>query len=410
MEISDALPLQWWPTGTESFGQESVGYIDDICWNQVFLCSDLIRDQVNDDAEFQPFTLDVEKEGEVITTLNYINNSQLLVNDDMSDFVGSNWEQAQLGGFFSNNPWTQGSGRIQAAITYHPGDIDNTQIIYRPITILQNKSYLFNIRWALADNGIGGHEYILFVQFIKDGIIVQQEIIATHTGVTSSFVQDVSYTIDSIVDADYFGFYVILDTDVENETTAYVENVVVTRVSNENNISFYADDFGGCSSALVFRVRNKNGDEVRFTDPIKFVPTWENTPYSGSVLIQYNSVQNYSGIYYPITGHFSIRLDGRFAHERIQGTQKSLALSSSSVSTSSTLKKQRLLTLDAMPDYMHRKVQEILAHSISGDVIINGRNWLIDDSYEQKELNEFNPLKTADVYLTDKNYLKRNVI
>ena len=411
MEISDSLPLQWWPTGTESFGQESAGYIDDTCWNQIFLCSDLIRDQVNESAVFAPFTLDVEKNGTVIGTLEYINQSSVLLNNDMSAFVADDWLQDSLGGFFANNAWSQAAGKIQAAITYHPSDIDNTKIVYKQGAIIAGKFYDINIRWGLAVSGIGGNTYNLLFYTIKDGFVVEQIQIKQRVGtVPSSFAEDVNYLFEPTLDADYVGFSVQLSTAIENETTAYIEDVSINERSSNNNISFYASDFGGCDSELVFRTRNNNGDEIRYTDPIKFISAWENTPYSGSVLIQYNSVQNFDNIFYPITGYFSIRLDARFFHARIKGSQKSLELSTSSVATSSTQSRQKLLTVDAMPDYMHTKLQSILAHSVSGEVLIKGKLWIIEESYERAELNEFNPLKIGNVYLTEKNNLTRNMI
>lgn len=133
---------------------------------------------------------------------------------------------------------------------------------------------------------------------------------------------------------------------------------------------------------------------------------------SCSILIQYTSAQNFAGLIYDdYTGYFTIRIPGIFYQGRTKSEVKTIDLSNSLViNTASSLKSQRKILTKPMPDFMHLKFQLVLSHAISGSVLIDGVSWTQEESYEQEDLNELYPLKPANIYLTRKNYLQRNVI
>ncbi len=130
-------------------------------------------------------------------------------------------------------------------------------------------------------------------------------------------------------------------------------------------------------------------------------------------LVQYKSVKNFAGIPYDAdSDYFNIFIPGVFFHGRNPTDQKSLGLSNSRViNTSSTLKKQKKFSIQDCPDYMHTKIQLILQHAVSGSLLIDGVEWTLEESYDQDDSSpDSYPFSRAEVYLTRKNYVKRNVI
>jgi hypothetical protein len=167
---------------------------------------------------------------------------------------------------------------------------------------------------------------------------------------------------------------------------------------------------GGTKLFTVVYVAIFIGDRIvmAFTDPI-LVST---TPQP-SQLIQYRSSKNNASIVYTAnTPYFNFRVPGRFYNFRNKTEVEAEELSDSVViNTASSLSKQRMLTVGDLPEYMHTKIQLILAHAIAGSVLIKGYEWIMEETYEliERKAPEY-PLKAANIYLTRRNYVSRNVM
>lgn len=399
MEISNAIPIQFWLNGEESFNQKTVGYVDDVCFNQKFKCSDEIRLQFLDNVSANYYLKGYDTNDNVLATLPFTksqvypgNNSNIFHDYPLSGFtnkaigIGPTWTLGVLPSVSLGSGIT-GSYALIESLTFPVGT--------------------YNISYKTTNTAAAA---VFNVNILRSGVIIQNIInipIAVGTDIYSDFQVTLLQYGDAI---EIVAFKSTGSATVVTLKSLTTNVLAIPATPFIYDIFFLPSSNGLCDQFVKFKILDSIDTVLAFSDSVEFVTSWIDTPSSGSIYIQYDSVQNYAGIAYPISEYYTIRLDGRFFHERRPLTTKSLALSSSSVSTSSTLKKQKLLTLDAMPDYMHTKVLEILSHSISGEVIINGLSYLLEDAYEQEELNPFNPLKSANVYLTDKNYLKRNVI
>lgn len=128
--------------------------------------------------------------------------------------------------------------------------------------------------------------------------------------------------------------------------------------------------------------------------------------------ILYKSSKNFAQMYYTEESpYFNIAIPGVFFHERDLTQQKAIELSNSKIiGTGSELKKQKLFTIDDIPDYLHTKILLILQHSVSGSVKMNGVEWTVEEAYDKGEPEEVYsyPLKPASIYLTRKGYTQRN--
>jgi len=152
-------------------------------------------------------------------------------------------------------------------------------------------------------------------------------------------------------------------------------------------------------------------EELYYSDAIDFVSIWANSPGSGRVDIQYRSIQNFADLIYDSESpYFQIQLEGRFRKEKKITAQKSLELTEMVLNTAASVKKQRKLTIDDVADYMHTKINLILAHAASGSVLVNGIEISVEEEYEEGERPETYPLTPAEIFLTIKDYYKHNVI
>ncbi len=185
-------------------------------------------------------------------------------------------------------------------------------------------------------------------------------------------------------------------TDTPDEIYIAIANFSVnTKVATVNSLEIIADE----------------ESEIFHSDECEFVSVWENSNHEGRVSIQYKSIQNFAGLIYDSSSsYFSIDLDARFRKENKVSVQKVLELTEMVLNTASSLKKQRKLTIDDVPDFMHTKIQLILAHAASGSVLIDGKEWSIEEGYEEGSRPDSYPMTPSEVKLTEKNFYEHNVI
>ena len=105
---------------------------------------------------------------------------------------------------------------------------------------------------------------------------------------------------------------------------------------------------------------------------------------------------------------FNLRIPAIFFEERFPKESESLILSNSrSVQLNAQVRRQKMLKVKPMPYYMHLKTQLALVFQT---VTIDGIEWTLEESYEIDTGNPRYPLKKATAWLTDKNYVLRNVL
>lgn len=120
-----------------------------------------------------------------------------------------------------------------------------------------------------------------------------------------------------------------------------------------------------------------------------------------TIKIDYSNQHDFAGmIYDPDKPVFTIRVPGKFYHERFPEENESSELSDNSiVKLSGSVKSQRQLQTNAMPYFMHYKLKLILQHNY---ILIDSKTWEKEEVYDVKKLHEKNQLSMGETFLTEK--------
>lgn len=180
-------------------------------------------------------------------------------------------------------------------------------------------------------------------------------------------------------------------------------------IGNVRQVTFNPNDYDICDQPIHLQILRASDNAIIYRSDCLDVKA----NHRESVLIQYyNSPgRNFAGINYADVSpnpEFSIRLTGSFFHQRFPQEQEVEELSNSrSLQLSTEIKKQKLLEIGPMPYYMHEKIILALQHDF---VTINGVQYVKQDAYEITEGSRRSSLKQAKVWLTQKDYILRNIL
>lgn len=149
------------------------------------------------------------------------------------------------------------------------------------------------------------------------------------------------------------------------------------------------------------------------SDLIKFSTVITENQSWGTKVLNYKSTRNFAGIYYPVLDnlYYSLRIPCRFFHQRNQSEQNSIPLSNSKVINTSTYRKrQQSLETWYLPDYMLNKIELILDHAVTGDLLIDSVRWTVDEAFERSSPDPRFAYQRGSIWLSQQNYTVRNVI
>lgn len=160
-----------------------------------------------------------------------------------------------------------------------------------------------------------------------------------------------------------------------------------------------------CGVQAQFKIYSSSDVLLYLSDAISF-----KTDHNNTTLITYSNSNYLLGINYTTSPppEFIIRIPAIFFEERFPDESEQIDQSNSRiVRLVNQVKSQRMLDIGFMPFYMHKKLQLILTHDT---VEIDGTEWVKNEAYELGDGNKRYPLKRAKVWLTDKNFIVRNVL
>jgi hypothetical protein len=119
---------------------------------------------------------------------------------------------------------------------------------------------------------------------------------------------------------------------------------------------------------------------------------------------------NFAGLVYVGSSpepEFYIRVPAIFFHQRFPEEDEVMELSTSLATLNGTLRKQRLLDVDYVPYYFHEKLKFVLKHQT---VTIFSRQWVKQEVYEIVEGDRRWPVKKAKCWISEKDFVHRNVL
>src|SRR5688572_12379699 len=326
MIISDASEIQFTATGQSSFNLETMGFTDDYCFHQKFLCTSQRRFQGYGADDLDAYLIAFDEDGAVLFNEAYTKSTNLFlqalidgVNDPLG--VGTAWTLGAA-------PTVSVSGALGSSMLYYLK-------IYGAET-LTDYDFLLDITRSISVTG-QINIYIVDQNYYDTGLGSPLGSFAM-----SADVQTYSYTGVAGVPA-----YLAVEVFNTSGTTSALINSIAWDGAAETLITTYSlemtpSDESMCDKKVQFKIFDGNDpetdDELFYSDFIDFVSTWANSPSSGRILIQYKSIQNFADLIYNSTSeYFNIELEGRFRKERKITAQKTLELTEMVLNTAASL-------------------------------------------------------------------------
>lgn len=188
-----------------------------------------------------------------------------------------------------------------------------------------------------------------------------------------------------------------LPMDVVDTGTKFVYNLSITPSELSPEI---------CNEIIQFVARNETtGTDIAQSDCQDIQTAHKNT-----VLVNYRNHRNIFGLIYADLSpdvDFNIRIPAVFYHQKFPKEEETMSLSTSLVSLNSVVRRQRFLDVDYVPYYFHEKIQLILAHQF---VNIYNREWVTQEEYEVVEGDRRWPVKKGKCWISEKEFVQRNVL
>lgn len=403
MQISDALPVQFWFSECQTFNEYQAPGVYHKCFFAPWECEDEIFVQFKDDPS-QNYSLEIYGDqqnflGSIEFEEPYVGvyEARLNIAEDSPDVcdqliylqikkdqgtqgitipVLSDWDTTTLSG---NEDWTTGSApTITLNGTVFPGV--TSEFLFVPLVLIEGLEYTFNVNYTKVVNIPASNPRTLIFSLLDDSFNVLASETET-TPTSGELAIDPGPRVATFVFTAPAGTTQIALRINEGSNTTYTINQVTgTRV------------FG--SSYAVAR-----------TDLLNIQREHDDT-----ILLTYSNHRNFAGLVYSGTSpqtEFQIRIPAIFFHQRFPEEDEVTELSTELLTLNGTVRKQRQLTTDFLPYYFHEKLKLILKHQ---SLSIFNREWVKQEAYEIVEGQKRYPLKVANCWLSEKDFVHRNVL
>lgn len=135
---------------------------------------------------------------------------------------------------------------------------------------------------------------------------------------------------------------------------------------------------------------------VAYSDCLDIKPTHNETN-----LIEYSNESDFANISFSgsVRPVFGIRVHSKFFKERYPEENESDEFDEDVVKLSGSVKAQKLLQIEPVPYFMHRILKLALQCNY---ISIDSTEWLKEESYDMKEMNEKFPMEPGETWLTAK--------
>lgn len=441
INLSDALPVQFWQGSEKPFNDALHYGITPICFNQPFQCDDVIRLQFTDDDPDNDYSLLVlDKDDNVLQTVPFdktVPGQQLIeipvdsLQFSNPDFLSgiATWDTiAGVPGWFvtgQNFQWpgfgdqviaespTSGvsnTGAIGQARPDHPDrgwPAGTYSVRIRGQNLSSNgmdpkylRLYMFsgnsdsNVNGAVTigafEWNIGWGNIYYDVYFTLTEPVHHLWFMWEKHGPSSGF--DLKFSLDSI-------------TIQSHPSTEWIPDPTYD-AKGMYELAFTFESLGICEKTVKLKViKDGSPSEEIATSDLLSVQSHINA----TLAIDYSNHKDFYGIAYSETSPapvFRLRIPAIFYEEDNPAEQEDHELANGTITRLfNKMEERRKLDIGYMPQFMHRKLQIVLMHDT---VIIDGKEWIRREAYERAEGNKRYPLKRASVWLHDKNFIKKN--
>jgi hypothetical protein len=390
MTISNAIPVQFWVNGVETFNEKNICGVEPVCFCQPFNCDDEIKIQFFNGTD-GPYELEIfDTESNLLDTIDFIEVapevfqiSFIPINYGICDRV-IQFKIATASTIFDNtftdgtlDGWTNNGAGVESWAWTPSGGGQ----VFVQFTNSTSKSLRKSVTIPQSITGNGTLEFYYYVSEdtmtieIKNsiGTVLQTETITTTPSTPEGTA---SYTIPNaiLLQAAYVDI-TPLGADIGKAYTYIIDNISLT--------------------APTVRAQSDCID-------IK-------TSHECTTLIEYTNSDDFNGIIYATspTSEFNLRIPAQFWKEDNPMEQEDSELSNGVIKTRrQSIQEKTLLEIGYVPNYMHKKIQLSLMHD---SVTIDGNQWKKRDSYESENIRRY-PLKKANVWLTLYNSIEDNIL
>lgn len=394
MTFSDALPIQFWVNGEETFNEKAVcGIIKQDCFCQPVECDDEITIQFQDEPG-KDFSVNV---GNSSSDPFSLENNHFDTNIDGWSNVGSGTDW--LGGVtitYTNIAIGESSKRLEQVFPTLPAGM-----------------YRCNIN---VYNAGGGATTMNWKVEVYNGATLVQELLNFNQSLTTledTGIIEITGSFDRIA----FSTSYVSGVDPFQAGVDYINlynsSSDVSLPMSENDgvytVNFILGEQGVvCGEKFIIEIYDTSTSPqvlVAKSDCIDVKESHECTK-----LIGYSNASDFDGIVYtdaspPPT--FYLRIPATFFEEDNPQEQEDLELSNGVIVTlRQSIQEKTLLETGYMPNYMHKKLQKVLMHET---IEIDGDNWKRRDPYETNPIKKYN-LKRGSVLLTKYNSVLKNTI
>lgn len=389
MEISDALPVQFWLIGCQTYNEHQAPGVHYSCFCQPWECDDEIKIQftdtpggsfsilIYDQDELLLDSIDMNEVSSGVYQLSFIPSEtspevcDRLIQLRIQQNAGAQGvelpdldEFANSGG--TGDPWTLSA--TPSIATLFAGT--TSEGLIADFAFIPGVQYTINVEFTNTNNTIG--LFTVAVTDSSDNVQFSEAKSGANSGPNSS----VPLVFTATSDTTRIRIFLVF-SGAANTTT--VTSIVASR-------SLGSDSIVAKSDCLDVR------------------------DHPESILLTYSNHRNFAGIKYEISSPeelFYIRIPAIFYHERFPEEDEVIELSSSLVTLNGTVRKQRRLDIDYVPYYFHEKIKLILKHQT---LEINNRAWVKQEAYEIVEGDKRWPVKMARVWLSERDFVHRNIL
>lgn len=422
MTISDAIPIQFWIDGVETYNQKEVCGINKFCFCLPWNCDQELPLQVKDTIQGQEINLIIyDSYDNTLDTIPF--ESQEIFVDQEIDLQFSNTDfPTSITGWENFNGSDRSSATNYRAFAFSSGNATTG-----PSTANIGSKYFATLRPDNHSLGWPPGNYVVTVRgsAFSDGSTTAIAVYgmmnsSSQTTIAGQSVSGAFPTDDSTVTrtitftlTQYYTYLAFAFTSDGTDFTGTIREILIssaptTETSYSNTIyslTLIPSELDICNEQVNFQIV---GDEETWNSDCLDV----RESHDCTTLIRYTNSKNFADINYTTASpspEFFILVPAIFFHEENPQELEQMETSSQTiVRLRNEIKVKRRLELGYMPDYMHRKMLLILSHDT---IEIDGDTWVMGDPYEKvPPSNKRFPLKMASVLLTLQGYIKRNIL
>jgi len=416
--LSNVLPVQFWLEGEETFNEKQVCGIEPVCWCMPWNCADPLPFQFLD-----TFEEDEPSEETIPETLPAL----------------SSWLTSSLNVDWYD--WTTGATptvNLPGAGPFEP-DLAVSEYLYVDHAFVTGYEYEITLNYdRTVNSGLGNPRTAQLaimdgaynVQFSEaeasgipsgaNSIVITFTATESCTRISFKFQSGLDCDIDvtsvtatrtgpaEITPPDPIAYKLqILNTSEEVIETLDYDALLLNSTTYLYSLEFTPEELGYCDNQVLFRIIDADASPdsaVAHSDCLSI-----KSSHFCTIPIDYSNNKNFNNLIFEDLSPsptFRIRIPAVFFHEDNPSEQESTELSNGeTVRLWNKIEERRHLQIGFLPHYMHRKIQMIL---MCDTVTIDGKNWIRKEAYEKVEGNRLYPLKKANVWLHDKDFIKEN--